>query len=465
MAEPTEHPGPGAPPVDRGGDDPVYKPLSLLAVAGFAVACLYALFLLVCTVVALFRWTPLLMPSYLLLFPFAGLVLSLLGYLEIRRSEDTRAGSRLAVWGMAVSCLSGLMYVAYDSANYLAVRQSAEKDILQFFEHLKRGETDEGFRMTLEPRQRPTLGEGLRLELEQRFNLDSDMSMRGRLSQFEQGPLMRMLADAGDKAEIRSLGLKEREFKDGGYKIRQIYQLTVPEMTVEFLITAHGREPSRGQGRQWTVVLNETGLQSSTPTPLGIHRGNLRRQSSVFLQQWIEKLREDKGEEAFLDTLAPEDRQRAHAQQAAALLGRGLLPPITPEARRQLLPGYKGFTEGNLVRVAPKFWAPEAMKSDIPAEVKKLFAKPGEPLARIFQNETNAPPLTLIEGDKLRLHHEFQIHLRERRAMAEVWLITECQASAYDLDGPAPAMRLLAIELKRGKTLPEGPPGMAPIPR
>ena len=55
-----------------------------------------------------------------------ALAVSALGWLQVQRSEGTRAGGRLALWGLALSAFFGLTYGAYLLASFAALRQQAE---------------------------------------------------------------------------------------------------------------------------------------------------------------------------------------------------------------------------------------------------------------------------------------------------------------------------------------------------
>src|SRR5947209_7913674 len=88
---------------ERDADEPAYRPLSLLALAGFLIALLYTLLVVVGALVSFLKGNPLLGPlivplSWLL--PLAGGVVSAVAWLKIQRSEGTRAGTALAVWGI-----------------------------------------------------------------------------------------------------------------------------------------------------------------------------------------------------------------------------------------------------------------------------------------------------------------------------------------------------------------------------
>lgn len=462
MADSPQHPIPAAPPIDSGPDDPVYKPLSVVAIAGFALACLYGIFLFICAFVAIYRGTPLLMSSFTLLLPAAALLLSFLGYLEVQRSEGTRAGAALAVWGMTASALLGLAYVAYTAGSYLAVRQAADREIRQYLTHLLHGETDLAFRLSLQPSERPPADDTLHSELEQRKNLEAaDPTLRGLLTIFEQNTLTRRLGEAGANAALRTGGVRAWEYSDAGYKVTINYQVVSPEGSLDFFVTAHGREPTRGQGRQWTIVQSESGVASFAQVARGQHLDAVRKASSEFLNEWWEHLAEGRTEEAFLATLEPDQREKVRAAFHAHLAGMALAPkpvPIPPDAEAQrllLLPGYQDFRKGSLVSLASNFWAPATVKTEVLPEIQRLFGPSADPNVLQQSNEMNSLPAVTLEGDRLRFRHAFLV--RHSRFLAELDIVTETAATVAEPGSVPPTFRIQAVEIKRARSNSGGP--------
>src|SRR5438876_623304 len=111
MSEPL----PTAPPVS---EPTVYRPISGFAIAGFAAACLFAALVLGVAAIALIQGVPFFYSLWILLVPAAGLVLSLMARSQIRSSEGTRAGERLAGAGIWLSLLPGLGYLVYHVVSF-----------------------------------------------------------------------------------------------------------------------------------------------------------------------------------------------------------------------------------------------------------------------------------------------------------------------------------------------------------
>src|SRR5947209_15798016 len=124
-----------------------YRPLSGFAIAGFLLACLFGLMVLVVAAVALVKGEPFFYPAWVMLLPAAGLVISLVARSQVRSAEGTRAGEGLARAGIWISVLTGLGYLVYDRVTGLAVTSQANAFLMEereesgFFPHLIKGST------------------------------------------------------------------------------------------------------------------------------------------------------------------------------------------------------------------------------------------------------------------------------------------------------------------------------------
>src|SRR5262245_50233887 len=97
MAEPFDRPAAVADP----GADPVYRPISVLAMIGLGVAILYAVIVIVGGFIAFRSGSPLLLGTLMSVgVPLVAFVLCALARWQIARSEGTRAGLPMAQWGL-----------------------------------------------------------------------------------------------------------------------------------------------------------------------------------------------------------------------------------------------------------------------------------------------------------------------------------------------------------------------------
>src|SRR5580704_583852 len=181
-----------------------YKPLSLLAVAGFSVSVFFALLILAFAADGLLRGQPFFLPAILILLPLAGAVLSGLGLWEVQNSEGTRAGAKLAKWGLALSLVVGICYYVYQNVTGLAIIQQAnsflmDKDVDSgFFPRLQGAKVDvySAFLLTLPPGERPNINPANNAEME-RLDMPNAQAARGMVSRFLESHLVRVIRQAG----------------------------------------------------------------------------------------------------------------------------------------------------------------------------------------------------------------------------------------------------------------------------
>jgi hypothetical protein len=501
MADPTDpagqaissgaQPAPGSHPAapgkseaafvpDRADGAVVYRPLSLPAVAGLALAALYAAFLLLEWLVAWARGSSVLMSAYWLLWPATALVVSALAWVQVQRSEGTRAGARLAVWGMILSGLFGFGYGAYHLAIFAALQLQSEDFTNRWLGLIRDGKLDDAFLLTLPPSERPTsTGADLHRELELRFNTTKEGGPHGPLATFLESPLVRMInhggtPEAGAETQVRATGVRRWEYKDAGYRLELGYVVTTPEREVEVMIALHGTEGKRKGGRTWAVLFGESGPQAELRKfPLADRLNLLRGSSHDFMEAWLSKLGNGRIEEAYLDTQAPAQRDALHreyqarlalAAQAAGADPFAAGPLADTELSRQLyLPGYRDFRKGSLVQAGTDvFWAEGPLQQTIPAEIRKMFEQP----ALLHDSvRMDKPTLNLWrrEGDQVRMAHGFQMMVGDHGYVVVGDLIAATDARVLEDGGQRPVWQLVALELHRGRTM-TAPPHSAVAP-
>src|SRR5262245_12664191 len=148
--EPTARLTPAPPPPPP--EEPTYRPLSGLAVTGFALAAVYAAVVVGGAVISLFvSHTPLLLPGWTVLLPVTALVLSWAARGRIRDAEGTRTGAALAGWGVGLSFAVGLSYLAYYAATFFAVKSQAADFADGWIRRVRDGQLDRAFLLTVRP--------------------------------------------------------------------------------------------------------------------------------------------------------------------------------------------------------------------------------------------------------------------------------------------------------------------------
>jgi hypothetical protein len=374
MAEATDRPqgsGQGPPDAimskeDLGAVAPTtietYQPLSLLAMAGFGLAVVYALVVLIGAAIALFSRIPWLMPYWTFLIPLAVLIVCGAARARIRNSEGTLSGLGFTTWGSRLAILVGLTYLAYYGFTFLAVRFQALDCADQFFEQIKQGHLEKAFLMAQGVPTKGMESSELRDMVESRFNQSRGRQGEvGAFSRFQQDSSVRFIEMDGDKAKISPRGVSEWEYSRGGYKVVLNYHVDTSFVEFDLKLETFGRDPKPGEpkGRQWQVNL-ASGVFTTIPdskkmTPQGEDFLVKTLMAQTFVSAWIGKLNQAQWQDAYLDTLKPSERERLRKEKKSA----------TPNPREEL---------AKLIRIDDKtFWAGSKQREDIKKRVRNTF--------------------------------------------------------------------------------------------
>jgi len=370
-----------APPV--AGDPVPYRPVSGLAIAGLAVSGLFAVWVLIAGLVAFRADAPFLMDPIALLVPLAGFGLSLVARIQIRRSEGTRAGLPLATWGLWLSVLAGLGYLAYRGATELALRQQAEDFSTAWFELLRGDDVDAhaAFWGSLDPSLRdqrfdldnpevrkilkgkPDEWRKVQAKLRDRFFWGRDRSaqiQKGSLPNFFMHDVVANVRQAGTGATVTAQGIRSWDRTGDSYKVEQNYRITTLDAELDATVTLLGSDDKDTGRRRWRVLLEETGIRDPRKlTPRGQALAMLRGSSQMFAADWAKKLLAGQVGDAYLDTAAPEKR---NAQRLAWLL---------PDPR--VLPGHAEFMQGRLLQTQELVTFDPTMRDGAVKAAQRLF--------------------------------------------------------------------------------------------
>jgi hypothetical protein len=512
LPSPTPAPMQGMARTFGGADrQPEYRPLALLSVIGLGVAIVYTLAMAVGSIIALFQGRPWLLGPWTAIFPLGAAALSLIGFLQIQRSEGTLGGRRLALTGMALPLGVGLVYWSYVLATFLAIRHQADLYGREFISRLQNQETLTAYWMTLPPEVRPVrpsqaeTDPAFRKTLEDRFNQGNEST----LSRFEHGDTVHTLRQLDSSATVESTGVVDWEFTKDGYVMHQGYRITTSEGTFEVVVNTQGRYAKHGEfvGRQWYVVIEKTAIRGEPVfTNQGQERMFLRSMSRHVAEGWLAKLTAGRVAEAFVDTRPPDEQEVVRP----ALLGRYaaldcMALAISPDhptlgplcVLRALiddpssvpapdLKGLKEFAEGSLVQYdRVKFWVPcqgtpgtaeyqerfEKKQDEVAGQVKALFAKPGPDWATTVRLERGGfMPLTVVENGRFEVRHTCTFALADAKTGVEGDLVVSCDLGD-SVKAAASTWRIDRIELRRAVMVPPsrmlrrpgvGPPGAPP---
>lgn len=281
-----------APPAERLN----YQPLSLLAVVGLLLSGLYGAVVVLSTMVALFQATPVFFGGWLLVLPISGALLSALALWRIQASEGTLAGRGLAVWGLGVSMVAMLGYVAYELATALALRQqvqrflSVKEEDSGFFPRLFEGDIHGAFLLTLPVTSRAGANPHDAVGMAKQFDAPQGPNPKGMLTMFQEHELVHALLQVGqEKQTPEPLGAGAWTFEKKSFRVERQFRLRTSLMVADLVMTIRTSEGTGpGGGRKWFISWGETYLLPTSLqfTPRGVNLFNLRFNSRNFLSSW-----------------------------------------------------------------------------------------------------------------------------------------------------------------------------------
>ena len=297
-------------------DAGVYRPISGFAIAGLALSGLYTGLVLVSAVVGFF-W-----PGYMILLPILGVGLSAVAMWHIYRAEGTRAGFKVAQWGVWLGIISGGGYAIYDAVTTLAIKIQANHFLMDagddsgFFPKLQKDELNAAFLLTYPSSRRTGANPGDYEAMRIQFDTPQSPSPTGLLTQFLNSPFVRVFHQASlahTPAVVEPAGIKSVRYTDKGPRVDRYYRITTPEVITEVVVAVQSTEnDSSGQGRKWFVVWPESSFANPNRpierTPAGNHMVDLRMDSRDVLDKWIERTKRNIAMNVKDARVAPADR-------------------------------------------------------------------------------------------------------------------------------------------------------------
>ncbi|MBY0526160.1 MAG: hypothetical protein K2R98_22390 [Gemmataceae bacterium] len=445
MREPM--PAPAAPVADP---SPVYRPLSGLAAVGFGLAVLFFAGLSVAAIVALYKGDPLLLSIGWFVLPALATVLSALGWMQVTRSEGTRAGIKLARYGLWLAVLPALCYGGWRVGHELALRKQANDFTDAWFAQLRKsGNSDvdayAAFWNALEPIYRdkrfdlndPELQDKLRSNPKEFEPIQQAMKARhfwgdrgqkGNLPLFFDHDLVQLVRQAGEQAQIESQGVRRLDYHGGsapGYLVEQSYRITTPEAVFDVAVPVRGVDSKEGKRRQWHIVMSEARVLDASPTPRGMLMAKLHLDSRRFAADWAKKLNQGQREEAYLETIPPNGRESVSKRYREHLLLPALAPtdgqPVSalanyailadPELTRDLfLLGFREFASGALVRSQDLTADPKA-RDEIVKALRSRFRGVRSPMVNfhVMEESQHLARRWEINGDEVKFFQPFEL--------------------------------------------------------
>lgn len=147
---------------------------------------------------------------------------------------------------MQITAIFILCYFANFAGTYFAVRNQADTFVKQWLGIIAKGEIDKAFLLTLKP-PRPSDDSNLRTTFEITYNIAADPIAKGAYSAFKAKDYVRLIQFAGDAST--KFGLKSASspvYEMGGYLVRLVYQVDLPDGQMEVAVTALGQESPTG---------------------------------------------------------------------------------------------------------------------------------------------------------------------------------------------------------------------------
>jgi hypothetical protein len=453
-----------------------YKPLSLLAVAGLVVSVIYGVVLVVTALAALFKHEPFFLPGWLLAVPIGAAVLSGAALWHIQKSEGTRAGTKLAKWGLWISIVLGLCYITYHTVARKAIENQADNFMTEkgpdsgFFPRLQSGDVNTAFLYTLTSFERTNAQPDKQDKMEARYDQPNPANPKGRLTSFRDSALVRAIQQAGT-VKFEDRGVLNWTYENGSHKIERKYRITTDEAVYEvtFLITSLEPE-AEGDKRKWKVEWNyQAPLEPHSRTPLGQKRIGLRQRAFDFLADpktgWFPSLRSRNGLQFYLLTLRPGERPEAKARVETTLGAMGVANAVP-----------FGLSD------AGKFFGTKRLEEQFSRgkkEEREFLSKIKDALAKALEPE-RLPSLTIkiqpddqarceIKNGELHITYSFEtaVYLSDKGGQLGVVLLgTVVVAAREDLDPNAAdadqQFRVLSAEFTKAVPLQSRGPGGGP---
>jgi hypothetical protein len=436
MAETTDHPQ--MPPdavmskeaLEARASAPVetYRALSLMAMAGFGLAVLYALVVLVGGAVSLMAHIPWLMPYWTFLLPIAALIVCRAARTRILSSEGTLSGLAFTTWGSRLAILFSVTYAAYYFATFLAVRGPAINHANEFLEKVKSGQRLQAFLMTLDIPNKNKSTDELRNEIETRFNQPQGGpggGAPGAFTRFCQDRFVRFLEMDGEQASTVPTGVAFWEYSKGGYRVLLNYHVATSLVEFDLQVETIGRDPKPGEpkGRQWQVVVTR-GLTSIVPdtlkeTPRGSDFEQKTMKAQQFAQDWVAKASD-------VAELTPSEREKY----------------------TKLIRGYE------------TFWASPSQRKDVLERIGKSFQLSDGEKKSSFSMTLQPNAIPLLRESDVRTTAWFDVSLRysEEGAMMAQYIVDGRLVLSADSSEAAKspsAWRVDALDIESGRTSAE----------
>jgi hypothetical protein len=268
-------------PLSSQRNDAVYQPISGYAIAAATIAGMFALALLAIAVQAVFLRRAAMMWE-LLMLPLIGIVLAVVARIQIKQSEGTRTGLKLASLAWWICILGGAGYAAYVYANEFFIDRESAAFADTFFDDLKNDRPRHAFLALVSPLDRS------------RGNPDNpadfDVQFEEQYPLFRNHELVRLLIRSGKEAKVEHVAVQDITQEAGGFETTHLYRIRTPEGSYESRVRVVALEDKRGGKPQWRIPMNPApaiSVKAEYLSPYGRILQDMGSEANGYLQAWL----------------------------------------------------------------------------------------------------------------------------------------------------------------------------------
>jgi hypothetical protein len=436
-----------------------YQPLSMMAVAGFALAVLYTVYIVGFALVTSFTGDHFYLAPSTVVLPVVVVIVCWVGRRMVLSSEGALGGARLANWGIGMSVVVGLCYWSYHAATVIALRQQAVAFTeSKFLRDLSKGDdsgVEEAFLLTYNP-PRPT--SGIRKLIATSLDARSSLKVPGPYTTFNRMEYVRLLRMAGDKAKWQLELTSTPVLEKGEMRVVLVYKVDTPIKTFRLRILTAAVPPTKeAPGRQWRIErdVNQTGipLDGSFYTPEGSRLyQTIEPVASSFLLKWLSKVSDViDAPGAYLDTLPPARRNSLESKVRSKSPNEVKKIMATDPEVAEFFAGLAAFRSGSLIRAKKEdFMVADALREDVINEAKRMFLL-NTPSGNNWIQFATLPRYE-EDGKTIRFIYDADLLLVPKYIGGARFTV---EADAEACHDPA-AWRLVSMDLERAQAAPQG---------
>src|SRR5262245_48311667 len=224
--------------------DPGYQPVSGYAVAALVAAGVFAVILAFVAVIAV-RSGRSVLSWELMVLPILGIILAIIGRSQIRNSEGTRTGLKLASVAWWICVIGGAGFATYYLTSQMFLSRESAAFVNSFFDDLRADRPHYAFEKMIPAEERgrvsPDLGE------------EFEIAYASAYGPFKNHELVRLFLRNGQDMQYERVGAKDIGPTPDGFEAVHVYRLRCPEGTYEATVRLLAADQRRGGKLQWRI--------------------------------------------------------------------------------------------------------------------------------------------------------------------------------------------------------------------